>query len=200
MAWSHFDIKQSSADTSAFWQATAYFHSQLTYLVKSGMMGYYNISATTPTDQSTPLILGGAFWILNSSIPAFEAIFDPFLNHINNSFAVETTHSTHYAPNLYNWWKVYYPAGAVAMVDSQLGSRLLDENALSTPLPELANALQTAYPKLVLLGNLVSGPGVWNAKPAGGLGSMTPAWRKAVVHLSMMTPKSGARPLTNSRI
>ncbi len=188
MAWSHFDITQKSANTSTFWEATAYFHSQLPRLVKSGMMGYYNISTTIPTDQSTPLVLGGAFWILNSSVPTFEAIFAPSLDHINTSFAVDVTHSTQYVPNLYNWWKVYYPAGAVATIDAQLGSRLLDENALSTPLPEVAGALRTAYPNLVLLGNLVSGPGVWNAKPPGGLGSMTPAWRKAVTHLSKSNP------------
>ena len=153
-------------------------------------MGYYNISATTPADQSTPLVLGGAFWTLNSSTPTFEAVFAPFLDHINNSVAVDVAHCTQFAPNLFDWWKVYYSAGAVATVDAQLGSRLLDEKALSTPLPELAEALRTPYPNLVLLGNLVSGPGVWNAKPAGGLGSMTPAWRKSVAHLSMMGPES----------
>ena len=188
MAWSHFDMTQSSADVSAFWQVAAYFHSQLPYLVKSGMMGYYNISATVPTDQSTPLVLAGAFWILNSSIQAFDAIFVPFLSHLNASFPIEVAYSTQFAPNLYDWWKVYYPAGAVATIDAQLGSRLLDERSLSTPLPELAKALRTAYPNLVLLGNLVSGLGVWNAKPLGGLGSMTTAWRRAVVHLSMMDP------------
>ncbi len=83
---------------------------------------------------------------------------------------------------------MYYPAGAVATIDAQLGSRLLDEKALSTPLPELADALRVAYLNLVLLGNLVSGPGVGNAKLAGGLGSMTPAWRKAVTHLSKIDP------------
>ena len=153
-------------------------------------MGYYNISATIPTNQSTPLVLGGAFWILNGSIADFEAIFAPLLNDIKSSFPVEVAHSTQFAPNLYSWWKVFYAASPVAMSDAQLGSRLLDEKALSTPLPELAEALHTAYPNLVLLGNLVSGLGVWNAKPPGGLGSMTPAWRKAVVHLSMINPES----------
>ena len=190
MAWSHFDITQASA-ISTFWQATAYFHAQLPQLVKSGVMGYYNISATSPFNQSTPLILGGAFWILNSSIAALDAILVPFLDEINTTFAVEVTHSTEFAPNVYDWWKVYYPPGAVAMSDGQLGSRLLDENALSVPLPQLAEALRTAYPDLVLLGNLVAGPGVWNAKPPGGLGSMTPAWRKAVVHLSMNSSLKG---------
>lgn len=114
MAWSHFDIIQSSADSSMFWQATAYFHLQLPYLVKSGMMGYYNISATISTKQSTPFVLDVAFWILNSIIPAFETIFVHILDHLKTSFSVEVTHPTRNAVNVYDWWKEYYPAGAVA--------------------------------------------------------------------------------------
>ena len=83
------------------------------------------------------------------------------------------------------------------MIDSQLGSRLLDEKALSLPLSSLAEGLSTAYPDFVLLGNLVSGPGVWNAKPAGGLGSMTPAWRKAVVHMSVFRLNNTFNPTFN---
>lgn len=184
MAWSYFSITQRDADSTTFWQATAYFHSQLPYLAKNGMMGYYNISATSPYNQSSPLILGGGFWILNTSVAALDGILNPVLNHTSASFPVDVVHATQFVPNLYEWRKVQYPPGPVAFVDVLLGSRLLDEKALSAPLPSLAENLRTAYPKLALLGNLVSGLGVWNAKPPGGLGSMTPAWRKAVVHLS----------------
>lgn len=100
---------------------------------------------------------------------------------------------------MYEWWQVQIPPGAVATVDSSLGSRLLGESALSLPLAELAEGLSTAYPGLVLLRNLVSGPGVWNAKPAGGLGSMTPVWRKAAVHLSMSNSLSHLPPLATPR-
>ena len=113
--------------------------------------------------------------MLNNSIPAFKAMLTPFSDHINNSYPVEVAHSTQYAPDLYTWWKAYHLVGAVATVDSQLGSWLLDEKALSTPLSELAQALQTAYPKVVLPENLVSGLGVCNAKPPGGLGLMISA-------------------------
>ena len=153
-------------------------------------MGYYNISATIPTNQSTPLVLEGLVWILNSSIPALEANSAPFLDHMNNSYLVEVADSTQFAPNLNIWSKLCYPASVVATVDSLLGSRLLDKNVLSAPLPKLAQALQTAYPKLVLPGILVSSLGVWNAKPPVGLGSMTPAWRKAVVYFSTMNSES----------
>ena len=148
------------------------------------MMGYYNISATIPTDPSTPLVLAGGFWILNASVTDFDGIFNPILAHMSNVYPVVVSHNTTFVPSLYEWWKVQYPAGAVAATDARLGSRLLDEMALSQPLDTLADGLSKAYPGLVLLGNLVSGPGVWNAQPPGGLGSMTPAWRKAVTHLS----------------
>lgn len=184
MAWLHFEITQTPANISAFWLATAYFHSQLPSLVRNGVMGYYNISSIVPTNPRTPLQLVGGFWILNSTITTLDAVFTPVLNDIRRMFDVGVKYSNQFVPDMYQWWKITYPPGAVATVDVQLGSRLLDEAALSVPLPTLANALQTSYPDLVLLGNLVSGPGVWNAQPPGGLGSMTPAWRKAVVHLS----------------
>ncbi|KAI9775942.1 MAG: hypothetical protein M1835_005659 [Candelina submexicana] len=167
MAWSHFTITQTGADIDGFWQATAFFHSRLAGLTKKGMMGYYNISN-----------------ILNSSIEAMDIVFDPVLDHIKDSYPVDVAHATQLVLNLYEWWKVTYPAAAVAMIDSQLGSRLLDEKSLSVSLPALAKALRSAYPNLVLIANLVIGPGVWDAKPSGGLGSMTPAWRKAIVHMS----------------
>lgn len=183
MAWTHFDIIQK-ADKASFWNATAYFHSQLPGLVKNSVMGYYNISATSPFNQSTPLVLSGAFWILNDSIAALDSVFNPVLDDISASYPVTVTHRRQLAPSLYEFWKEHFPAAPVAMSDGHLGSRLLDEKALSEPLPVLAASLQGAYPDLVLLGNLVSGLGVWHAKPPGGLGSMTPAWRKAVAHLS----------------
>ena len=197
MAWSHFTITQTSANSSIFWQATAYFYSQLPHLVKNRILGYYNISNIISGKSSSALQLAGRFWILNTTIPCLDAIFNPVLNHTAASFPVEVTHSTQFVTNLYDWWKVYYPPGVVATVDAQLGSRLLDEKALSLPLPSLAEGLRTAYPSLILLGNLVSGPGVWNAKPPGGLGSMTPAWRKAVVHLSTCHRDKGICNLAN---
>lgn len=49
--------------------------SQIFGLGKGKMIDCYNVSATVPTDQSSPLILKGGFWILNSSSPTFKAFF-----------------------------------------------------------------------------------------------------------------------------
>ena len=173
---------QTQAENDTFWQATAYFHSQLPYLVKNGMMGYYNMTPVATAQSSTALLISGGFIILNSTIAMLDAIFMPVLDHLAASFTVETTSSTQYAPNFYEWWKTYYPASPVATIDSMLGNRLLDAKALSSP--TLVDDLRAAYPTVGLLFNLVSGPGVWNAEPPGGLGSMTPAWRNAVVEMS----------------
>ena len=146
-------------------------------------MGYYNITPFNPTPSSTAYLLSGAFILLNSIPSTLSSIFSPVLDHISQSYSVNVSFSFQEAPNFYEWKKHYYPAGAVG-TDAILGNRLLDEKALSKPLPALASALRVAYPTVGLLFNLVSGPGVWNATPPGGLGSMAPAWRKAVVEIS----------------
>ncbi|KAL8709577.1 MAG: hypothetical protein Q9220_005669 [cf. Caloplaca sp. 1 TL-2023] len=182
MTWSHFEITQTSPTRQPFWQAAAYYHSQLPHLVKNGLMGYYNISSLSPFEPSTPLNLAAGVWILNTTVPVFDALMDPVLDHIKATYPVNVTRSSRYVPNFYDWWKVYSPAGAAA-TESQLGNRLLDENALSLPLDKIAGYLADSYSDLVTIFNLVSGPGMWNVQLAGGLGSMTPAWRRTVVEM-----------------
>lgn len=75
-------------------------------------MGYYNISFQDPYNASTPLVLAGGFYVLNATVPAFDAVIDPVLNHIETTYTVEITHTTHYAPNMYEWWQVQFPPGA----------------------------------------------------------------------------------------
>ena len=189
MAWSHFTVTQTNSDDTTFWQAMAYYHSQLPHLAKSGVMGYYNISNLIPGNASTPLQLAGGIWILNSSIAAFDAVFTPVLNHTSASYPVKAAHTTQFWSSYYDWWKVYSSPGLVALLDSQIGSRFLDEKALSTPISSLAESLRAAYnPLSVMIANLVSYPGVGTVKPPGGRGSMTPAWRTAIVEMSTSHP------------
>ncbi|KAL8812484.1 MAG: hypothetical protein Q9223_007279 [Gallowayella weberi] len=183
MTWSHFEFAQNSSSREPFWQAAAYYHSQLPKLVKSGLMGYYNISSLSPFDPTTPLNLAAGVWILNASTSAFNAIMDPVLDHLEATYPVKVTRSSRYFSNFYDWWKVYSLPGAVTG-DDQIGNRLVDEKALSMPLPKIAGYLKEAYGGLVMIANLVTGPGLWNANPTGGLGAMTPAWRKAILEIS----------------
>ncbi|MCJ1335552.1 hypothetical protein MMC09_000824 [Bachmanniomyces sp. S44760] len=187
LSWSHFTINQENIENDTFWQAVAYYHSQLPHLVQSGLVGYYNITAyPNPLDFTSPYRqVSGGLWVLNTNISALDAIFKPILDHIASSYPVQVNHTTQYSPNYYDWWKAYYSTpGAAATTDSRIGNRFLDEKALTSPsIESLARTLRAAYPTVGLLFNVVSGPGVWNAKPAGGPGSMTPAWRSAIVEL-----------------
>ncbi|KAL8748997.1 MAG: hypothetical protein Q9184_006983 [Pyrenodesmia sp. 2 TL-2023] len=172
----------TSPTRQPFWRAAAYLHTQLPGLVKSGLMGYYNISSVSPFEPATPLVLGAGVWILNATKADFDAILDPVLDHIQANYPTNVTRSSRYTPSFYEWWKSYSPPGAVGPA-SQLGNRRLEEKALSLPLQEIADNLAAAYTDLVLICNLVSGPGMWDRKPPGGVGSMTPAWRSTVVEM-----------------
>ena len=187
LSWSYFTITQTAQGNESFWDATAYFHSQLPSLVKAGMMGYYNLTIVPTNTSSAAFQLCGAFTMLNTGTSALNTVFNPVLNHIITTYPVRVYASTQSAANFHDWWQTYYPGEVVGYIDTILGGRLLDEKALSTPLPMLAESLSSAYPNPgYLMFNLVSGPGVWNARPPGGQGSMTPAWRTTVVEMSML--------------
>ncbi|KFZ14095.1 hypothetical protein V502_06248 [Pseudogymnoascus sp. VKM F-4520 (FW-2644)] len=66
--------------------------------------------------------------------------------------------------------------------DGILGSRLLDRKSLTGNRTALKEALIVAPGKGILLGHLVSGKGVHNAKIPGGSNAVNPAWRSAYVH------------------
>ena len=87
-----------------------------------------------PFNQPTSPQVAGAFWTLNSSTHWLDSVFNPNLESIPTSHLVSVTHSTQFTPNLSKWWKIYYPAAAVATSDGYLGSRALDEKAPSKPL------------------------------------------------------------------
>jgi len=68
--------------------------------------------------------------------------------------------------------------------DSYVGSRLLDGAALTADPEGLTTALKDFGAEGVATVYLVSGKGVWDAKPRGGSNAVLPAWRKAYVHAS----------------
>jgi hypothetical protein len=63
-----------------------------------------------------------------------------------------------------------------------LGSRLLGAEALTTNLTAVAGAFETlaGVGIGVTESYLISGKGVWDAKPRGGGNSVCPAWRKTL--------------------
>ncbi len=86
--------------------------------------------------------------------------------------------------NLYDWYKVYKNTIPIGSNDA-VGNRLLDAKALSN-VTELRKAIEVATPVGTLANlNLVAGPGLWHAKPAGGNNSVGPFWRRSYVEYAV---------------
>ncbi|KAL2112209.1 hypothetical protein VUR80DRAFT_8269 [Thermomyces stellatus] len=82
------------------------------------------------------------------------------------------------------WFEVYWdqsPAGQ----NTWMGSRLLDEEALTGNFEQLAANLERlgdTMDTMSLMVHLVAGKGVQEAEPRGGGNAVLPAWRKAYAH------------------
>ena len=69
-------------------------------------------------------------------------------------------------------------------LDGRLGSRLLDENALTSDVGKLRKVLQASTPTgATMMDHVTGGKGVREVKPAGGGNAVLPAWRYSYVHL-----------------
>jgi len=184
--------------TQAFWVATANVLSQFPMLNDQGISGYTFIA---------PNITSAALNI-TSPIDAYYGIFNlPLLYPgnssaslaaaINNVFATATAAypfqflksvtPTLY-PDFYSWYAINNGPLSAGQ-DYVVGSRLLDEEALTSNLTALVEAFQTATPP----GSsssvyLVGGKGVWDVVPRGGSDAVNPAWRKALVHSGASLP------------
>lgn len=80
-----------------------------------------------------------------------------------------------------------------AGIPVRLGSRLLDEQALSTPVSELMVALRNASggsARWPILGHVIAGPGTWSPRGgiAGGSDAVLPAWRKTCMQMGKISP------------
>lgn len=82
------------------------------------------------------------------------------------------------------WWSKTEPQGGG--YSGRLGSRLLDEKALTSDMSKLKETLKTTTPvPWNLLGHLVAGPGTHNPPDgiAGGSNAVGPGWREAYTHV-----------------
>jgi hypothetical protein len=183
IGYSILNVNQSSASTSDFWSAVARIHSELPGLAKSGLMGYYLI---TPYNDPIPNKPALSFWwvagILNTSEDSVGMTVKPLVNGLRNTTGLLVSLHTFNVPDFYDWWSTNVPPGR-AGANVLLGSRLLDAASMSLNVSFIAKKLEESFNGFMLLGHLVGGPGVANALPPGGVGSMTPAWRKAISHL-----------------
>lgn len=184
--------------TEAYWDV---FSSILAQFPKLDAQGISSYSFLAPSFIS-------ASFNLTSAVDAFYGVFILPLLHPSNSSATLTAAIN----DVFNTAKAPYPAQFFTSVtasvypdfwswyqvnngpldagsDTILGSRLLDEKALTAN----ATAVKEAYKIITPSGGvtsiyLVSGKGVWNAVPRGGSNAANPAWRKALVHTSKTFP------------
>ena len=87
-------------------------------------------------------------------------------------------------PDFSSWWSTTVPQDAG--FSGRLGSRLLDEYALTSDMNKLQKALRTTTPvPWNLLGHLTAGPGTHNPPDgiAGGSDAVGPGWRVAYTHI-----------------
>jgi hypothetical protein len=184
----------TSPGTDAFWNVFAKVLSKYPAWDDQGIMNYgfvaRNFSGqfglTAPVDAYV------AYFIMPVLHP--ENTTDSFTAAINKVFDEATAGapiefqravSPQTYPDFWAWYNVNN-GPLDAGYDQYLGSRLLDEKALTHNLTALAEAFRAATP----LGGvtsvyLVGGHGVINAKPRGGSNAVNSAWRKAYVHSGM---------------
>ncbi|KAF2806523.1 FAD-binding domain-containing protein [Mytilinidion resinicola] len=175
---------QAEPNSTVYWDIVAYFLAQFPTLSAANVSSYTylypNISAAEPGDHVASF--KGIFALLEPASPtALEDMWAPFWAHINETYPNQTvtqTTSTVF-PNLYSMFLVYAD-DIGAGVDKVVGSRLLPPEILTD------DAFSDALMKF--LGDsggrlyMVSGKGVWDAKPRGGSDAVNPAWRKALIH------------------
>jgi hypothetical protein len=176
----------STANSDTWWDAMAYFMSEVPRLSDSGMAAYMYIYPNT-TICGEPFncsILYGTFLMLNATPGAPAALFGPIVSKIESTWPTELVFSgneTRYE-NFYSWWfpnRDQMPFGN----DILIGSRLLDGESLAKPADEVKQMLQNAIPRDGAANvHMVAGKNVWNAKPRGGGDAVNPAWRKAYLH------------------
>lgn len=177
---------KTAADSDAYWSMNAYFHSQLPKLVEANIFCYYTCypsNLTEPEKNMSAQIVGTC---LGPSQKAqdVQAAMAPIESYLKNSDWGDKISvggiPTDY-PDFTAYWVTQPPQAAG--FSGRLGSRILDQKALTSDMQKLKSALRTTTPTpWLMLGHLVAGPGTRsppNGIP-GGSNAVGPAWRSAI--------------------
>lgn len=180
----------------------AYWLSQYPFFAEYGLAGYGSIVPNTTFDNVTYYGGFSGNFILpvlspSNTTESLASVVDSVLAKINATwpgyFQFQTSSETH--PSFYEWW-LSSNGPDFGGVDIMVGSRLLDEGALTANLTAVKVALQGFIPEADSFAansasvDFISGKGVWNAVPRGGSNAVNPAWRKALIHMSKYTFQS----------
>jgi hypothetical protein len=185
----------TNSTSDAYWSTIAYILSQYPSLAEQGIAGFPFIlpDYTNPELNITSPVsayAGNFFMPLISSSNSSASLAAAVTNVFNNATApylgqFQTLVIPETYPDFYAWFKDNN-GPLDGGFDGLIGSRLLDEKALTTDLNALKEAIRAFTPPgSSSAPYLVSGKGVWDAVPRGGSNSVNPAWRKALMHFSM---------------
>ncbi|KAK3723035.1 hypothetical protein LTR37_002181 [Vermiconidia calcicola] len=170
----------AAPDSDAFWNLSSFIVSSTPRLQESGIVGY---SYTAPAYPYNGTLVGGYIGGLlmpNGTVDQLEEAIAFMGDYIATIPDIRTLFVPVQYPSLYAWNLVNKSVGPIGK-NNAIGNRLLDGKALSN-VKELRAAMKKATPGGTISNlNLVAGPGLWAAEPAGGNASVTPAWRKAYV-------------------
>ena len=158
-------------------------------------MGYYyptpDLGSLVPDLAGANFgIIYGVFLLLDKSASEVNTLVAPLEEKFSNAKhewgdKVVIGGRTVQYPDVNDWWLNNITPQTVGF-DGRLGSRLLSNDSLLEDPTKLNAALRKAIPVTTaqLIGHLVAGPGVRDAKPSWG-NAVNPAWRKAYVHAGM---------------
>ena len=184
----------TTAKSDTLWSMAAYFHSELPRLVKSGLMGYFWVIPQEATSQNSSMQgrLYGEWYAPQLTLHQVKDLLAPMEDHIKASGWEDSVSISGQGAEHVDYMKKYAKdtSPGTAGIPVRLGSRLIDEKALSKPLPVLEKVLRGASADLIdwpVLGHVIAGPGTWSPKGgiAGGSNAVLPAWRRACMQIGM---------------
>ncbi|KAK4223736.1 Tetrahydrocannabinolic acid synthase [Podospora fimiseda] len=185
-----FLIATPSTNPQAF-DAVTYFLTQLPVLEAAGVTGYpivfQNSPSSTPGDPTLYTGIVGKLIMLNtSSTQTVLSHINPIASYISSTFSGSSINSFLYLPEVKTyssfgaWYEENYDPSPVGH-SNVMGSRLLTASSLTRNITATKLAFQKFSSGGQATAYIVSGRGVWNAKPRGGSTAVNPAWRKGVV-------------------
>lgn len=175
---------ETTPNSTAYWESVAYMVAQYPTLANSSVAAFTYLYPNTSAaglggDKAT---FEAVFAIYDpSSSTTLEDLLDPYVQQIEKDFPnqITTKVSSTVFPNFHSMFLKYADDNG-AGVDKVVGSWLLPPDTLKEDAfgDALVDFLGPAGGRLYM----VSGTGVWDAKPRGGGNAINPAWRKALVH------------------
>jgi hypothetical protein len=174
---------EAEPNSTTYWEVVKYFLAQLPTLAASNVSAFIYLYPNITSKSGDSVATFEAVFALSnpSSTNVLEEMWRPFWSYVNETYPNKTTTKAIATvfPNLYSLF-LEYADDAGAGVDKVVGSRLLPPETLTDGAfgDALVRFLGTSGGRLYM----VSGEGVWNAKPRGGSNAVNPAWRKALIH------------------